>query len=287
MMSWLPITVFALLVATIDFEQKTAIAFIISGCCSTRYSWTILSLSSAWSSPETLNDTLLSSAVLVSTSPSLSINNNHIRIHHTALKTSNITIAIQFYSLLGFNPVAKFRAGPARAAWLSFTNTTHATSQLQPILELIEVPAHMIPASSNTNTSTTTPPRAPNLIKYPTILGYNHVALDVTTQIRQHNTSNTDTNSTQQTATLQDWLNSLNEKSMQQYKKTIRVVVEPRKQIIGPYVYELAFLMDADGCLIELIHQIGNRANIVSSSNWTQSSNMEYGWEPWDGTGWK
>lgn len=33
------------------------------------------------------------------------------RIHHSALKTRNITTAMQFYSLLGFSVQHKFRAG--------------------------------------------------------------------------------------------------------------------------------------------------------------------------------
>ena len=41
-----------------------------------------------------------------------------MRQHHMAMKTSNIEMSIAFYSLLDFYPVAKFRSGPARAAWL-------------------------------------------------------------------------------------------------------------------------------------------------------------------------
>ena len=58
-------------------------------------------------------------------------------LHHTALRTRNITTAIQFYSLLGYRVEGRFRAGPARAAWLELDGSQHR-------LELIEVPAHIL-----------------------------------------------------------------------------------------------------------------------------------------------
>ncbi len=48
----------------------------------------------------------------------------------------------------------------------------------------------------------------------------------------------------------------------------------PKQQIIGRQVYELAFLYDADGCLIELLHLQNELPQQLDS-----------GWDPWDGTG--
>jgi hypothetical protein len=102
----------------------------------------------------------------------------YLQIHHTALKTRNITNAIEFYSLLGYQVASKFRAGPARAAWLELPQENTAVSAASAIsrIELLEVPAYMLPSPRV---------RAPNLMDLPAVLGYNHVALDVTYQIQQ------------------------------------------------------------------------------------------------------
>jgi catechol 2,3-dioxygenase-like lactoylglutathione lyase family enzyme len=214
-----------------------------------------------------------------------------LSIHHTALKTRNITNAIQFYSLLGYQVVSRFRAGPARAAWLEqpvgnsvvpppspatlstpdkdvvVASTTSSSSRL----ELIEVPAYMLP-------STGPPRRALSLMERPAVLGYNHVALDVTFQIQQmqqdSTTQNTTTTATTANANLADWISQLNATSVERFGKTLRVALEPQQQIIGQGVYELAFLSDADGCLVELLHQQS-----------VLPQNVQSGWEPWDGQG--
>ena len=119
-------------------------------------------------------------------------------LHHAALKTRNITTAIQFYGLLGYRLQQKFRAGPARAAWLelpcsSSDGSSNSTSTIGGgssaaaaaggRLELLEVPGYMLPPQNDSKP----PPRAPNLMDRPALLGYNHVALDVTPQIRAWN----------------------------------------------------------------------------------------------------
>ena len=58
-------------------------------------------------------------------------------LHHAAVKTRSMEMALAFYSLLGFAPEAKFRAGPARAAWL--TNAASVGGEGARI-EIIEVP---------------------------------------------------------------------------------------------------------------------------------------------------
>jgi catechol 2,3-dioxygenase-like lactoylglutathione lyase family enzyme len=231
----------------------------------------------------------------------------YLQIHHTALKTSNITNAIDFYSLLGYQVASRFRAGPARAAWLEIpqgdtSSSTSAASASR--LELLEVPDYMLPSNGSG------PPRvrAPNLMDQPDVLGYNHVALDVTFQIQQmqmqqehdqkeldsmtRNTNTTDTTGSSSTSTstagtstttistvnvsLADWMSLLNATSVERFGKTLRVALEPQQQIIGRNVYELAFLFDADGCLVELL----NLKSVLP-----QSVNVQSGWEPWDGQG--
>jgi hypothetical protein len=105
------------------------------------------------------------------------------------------------------------------------------------------------------------------------VLGYNHVALDVTLQIQQlqqsHSQSLLGSN-----ATLADWVSQLNASSVERFGKSLRVALEPRQQMIGRGVYELAFLYDADGCLVELLRCTGGLPQ-----------NLQSGWEPWNGEG--
>ena len=187
-------------------------------------------------------------------------------IHHAALKTRNITTAIQFYSLLDYQVTCRFRAGPARAAWLELATTASSSSSSSPKtnglaaarLEIIEVPSYMLNETEGSRR------RAMDLMQRQDLLGYNHVALDVTAQIQLDSNMNS----------LQDWLEHLNKKSFNMFGKTLRVALKPRQQIIGRGVYELAFLYDADGCLVELLHKQSEL-----------SQDLESGWQPWDGKG--
>jgi hypothetical protein len=180
---------------------------------------------------------------------------NFLLQHHTAIKTRNITMAISFYSLFGYEVECRFRTGPARAAWMRFP-VDHSAR-----LELIEVPSYMLQQQ----------PRALNLLVRPDVLGYNHLALDVSAQIQKESESNPNTNS----SSLSSWIQGLNQTSVSLFNKTLRTAVyPPQQQIIGSNVYEIAFLFDADGCLIELLHNSNSLPQPVSS-----------GWEPWNGTG--
>jgi catechol 2,3-dioxygenase-like lactoylglutathione lyase family enzyme len=170
--------------------------------------------------------------------------------HHMALRTRNITVAIQFYSLLGFDVDAKFRAGPARAAWL--TQQHEETSRL----ELIEVPSHMLQEPEGKKR------RALDLMKRQDLLGWNHVALDVTELV-------------QDGSLLADWIQELNDKSKAQFGKALRIASVPTPRIIGKHVYEIAFLYDADGGLVELLRKQKGRLE----------QDIQSGWEPWDGKG--
>ena len=178
-----------------------------------------------------------------------------LAIHHVAIKTRNITISAKFYSLLGYQITEKFRAGPAKAAWLELNHGSGISR-----LEIIEVPDYMLREEPGTRK------QCFDLIKRPELLGYNHIALDVSVQIRKQSGE----------FGLSDWLDGLDQKSQQEFGKKIRIALEPTQQLIGRRVYELAFIYDPDGCLVELLHHQS-----------TLKQPMASGWEPWDGKGWK
>ena len=183
-------------------------------------------------------------------SSSSSNNENTLFLHHAAIRTRNITTAIEFYSLLGFEVDCRFRAGPARAAWLTTSNSGAR-------LELIEVPSYIL------NEPQAMRRRAPDLMENQIELGYNHMALDVTQQIRDL-----------QLADLAAWMDRLDQSSVQRFGRNLRVALPPRQQMMGRSVYELAFIYDADGSLVEFLHQQA----VVSQS-------IQSGWDPWDGQG--
>ncbi|OEU22156.1 Glyoxalase/bleomycin resistance protein/dioxygenase, partial [Fragilariopsis cylindrus CCMP1102] len=148
-------------------------------------------------------------------------------IHHTAMKTRNITLAIEFYSLLGFEPTAKFKAGPAKAAWM-MTKTLPKSR-----IELIEVPSFLLNEPEGLKR------RALDLFKFQEYLGMNHLALD-------DNNNN---------LLLSVWMESLNEKSLKLSQKSLRIALEAEQFMVGNIVYERAFIYDADGSLIELLRK--------------------------------
>mmetsp|Transcript_3637 Transcript_3637/g.7583 ORF Transcript_3637/g.7583 Transcript_3637/m.7583 type:complete len:261 (-) Transcript_3637:418-1200(-) len=185
-----------------------------------------------------------------------------MNIHHTALKTRNITNAIQFYSLLGFSVQHKFRAGPARAAWLQLASSPSSR------LEVIEVPGYMLQEEPGMRK------RALDLMKRPELLGFNHLALDVTDQVKCGNSTSNTTTGTFADGTLLGYMKDLNATSWQRFNRTLRVALQPKQQLIGNEVYELGFIYDADGCLVEFLHKQSQLSQDIDS-----------GWDPWDGSG--
>lgn len=181
-------------------------------------------------------------------------------MHHSAIRTRNITLAMQFYSMLGFETAAKFRAGPARAAWLEQNGNEQWLSAPSTRIELIEVPSYALNEPEGMKR------RAIDLMARQDLLGHNHLAFDVTESATAMN------------ATLAGWMDRLNQKSIQMFGKTLRVALEPQQQIIGGSVYELAFIYDADGCLIEFLHE-GKRLPQNVSSGWELGE-----WEGWSGS---
>ncbi|KAI2490194.1 hypothetical protein MHU86_24385 [Fragilaria crotonensis] len=151
--------------------------------------------------------------------------------HHTAIRTRDIELAINFYSLLDFEVETKFLAGNVRAAWLQQKDQGGR-------IELIEVP------SSMRNEPEGTRRRAIDLIQRPDLLGLNHYAIDVTRSMKSKGMKR-----------LQDWIDQINVKSQEKFGKTLRIAIPPQEQMIGQHLYQLAFIYDADGAIIELLYQ--------------------------------
>ena len=139
--------------------------------------------------------------------------------------------------------------------------------------------------------------RALDLTKREELLGLNHFCLDVTNCIVRPEDkqsggggdasliSNIDTVTTKTTSVnnnssscslynLQEWLDDLNQLSIETFGKSLRIALHPTKRIIGRDVYEMAFIYDADGTLVELLKWSNRLEQVVGS-----------GWEPWDGEG--
>lgn len=197
--------------------------------------------------------------------------------HHIAIRTRNIENAISFYSLLDFKVEHKFRAGPARAAWLTASDSNKYTR-----IELIEVPNHILQEEEGTRQ------RALDLMTQEHLLGLNHFALDVTeftnaiTLDKDDDASPNDKSRKKEEITyaLDKYLNHLNSKSLTEFRRSIRVAVPPQQKIIGKNVYELAFLYDADGSIVELLYH-------VSELEFEDEESMDSGWTPWDGKGFR
>ncbi len=196
--------------------------------------------------------------------------------HHVAIRTRNIENAITFYSLFGYEVEHKFRAGPARAAWLTNAmvpdddnddndmkkkgQSTNVASRL----EVIEVPSYILNEKENTIQ------RAMDLLKQEAVLGLNHHALDVTPYIHYIKQSRNITDY----YGLDQFLLQIETESKKKFGKALRVAMQPRQQVIGTQVFELCFIYDADGAIVELVRYIKDLDQDISS-----------GWEEWDGTG--
>ena len=190
----------------------------------------------------------------------------HTYTHHIALKTRNIENAINFYSLLGFQVETKFISGPSRCAWL--IHSSHQNNEPDTItsrIELLEVPSHML------NESEGIIQRAVDLTKREELLGLNHFALDVTKDIPRSIDGSEDGTSCE-LYQLREWMDDLNQESIARFGRSLRVALEPTKRMIGKEIYEMAFLYDADGVLVELLNHSG-----------TLKQEIDDGWEPWDG----
>ena len=206
--------------------------------------------------------------------------------HHTAMKTSNIEMSIAFYSLLDFHPVAKFRSGPARAAWLghmpngdaSGKGSADSGSRINSAarIELIEIPEEILYEGIDEEERKQMPrKRALDRMTNTAVLGWDHMCLDVTESVRTMSVDgDNDENST---GNLQGWIDALNSKSKSQFGKDLRVALEPRVKLFGKEQYELAFIYDADGALIELVNKLDGSESPVESS-WDDEDDSRIIW---------
>lgn len=206
--------------------------------------------------------------------------------HHTAMKTSNIEMSIAFYSLLDFYPVAKFRSGPARAAWLEHMPNGDASrkgsldsgSRINSAarIELIEIPEEILYEGIDEEERKQMPrKRALDRMTNSAVLGWDHMCLDVTESIRTMSVDgDNDENST---GNLQGWIDALNSKSKSQFGKDLRVALEPRVKLFGREQHELAFIYDADGGLIELVNKLDGSESPVESS-WDDEDDSRIIW---------
>ncbi|MBD0268438.1 MAG: VOC family protein [Cyanobacteria bacterium Co-bin8] len=140
-------------------------------------------------------------------------------MHHASIRTADIHRAIAFYERLGFTVHERFTAGITLACWME---------GLGGRIELIQVPE---------------PKPAADAFADENYTGYYHLSFDLT----------------QLVPSLPDWLASLKQQFDQaEASVPLEVLLEPRQQIIGSKVYEVAFLADTDGLPLEFIRVIGD-----------------------------
>lgn len=140
-------------------------------------------------------------------------------MHHASIRTADIHRAIAFYEQLSFTIQERFTAGITLACWME---------GLGGRIELLQVPE---------------PHPAADAFEDEHYTGYYHLSFDLT-----HLTSS-----------LPEWLSNLR----QQFDQAdsvgpLKVLLEPRQQMIGSTVYEVTFIADADGLPLEFIRVMGD-----------------------------
>lgn len=147
-------------------------------------------------------------------------------IHHMSIRTANIHRAIAFYEMLGFQVCERFTAGITLACWME---------GLGGRIELIQVPRPHPTADAFENEHYT---------------GYYHLSFDLTDEVDS----------------LPRWLEQLEQQFDREYSSKaldvesvnpLTVLLQPTQQIIGEYVYEVAFIADTDGLPLEFIRILG------------------------------
>jgi catechol 2,3-dioxygenase-like lactoylglutathione lyase family enzyme len=150
-------------------------------------------------------------------------------MHHVSIRTADIHQAIAFYKLLGFQVSEQFTAGITLACWMEGLNGR---------IELLQVPEPRPAADAFADEHYT---------------GYYHLSFDLTAV----------------TDDLPAWLDQLKarfteavtEVASSSQIKPLRILLEPRQQMIGNHVYEVAFIADADGLPLEFLRMIGTLKN--------------------------
>lgn len=146
-------------------------------------------------------------------------------LHHASIRTADIHRAIAFYEQLGFEITERFTAGITLACWME---------GLGGRIELLQVPQ---------------PRPAADAFEDEHYTGYYHLSFDLSEQVDD----------------LPTWLDALKAKCERSSESSqpipLKVLLEPRQQIIGDRVYEVAFIADSDGLPIEFIRMIGTLQN--------------------------
>jgi len=145
-------------------------------------------------------------------------------MHHASIRTANIHRAIAFYEQLGFTVCERFTAGITLGCWME---------GLGGRIELLQVPQPRPVADAFGDEHYT---------------GYYHLSFDLT-----HLTDD-----------LPRWLEQLQQQFKQVAQKAgsvdfLKVLLEPRQQMIGDRVYEVAFIADADGLPLEFIRVMNTK----------------------------
>jgi catechol 2,3-dioxygenase-like lactoylglutathione lyase family enzyme len=142
-------------------------------------------------------------------------------LHHASIRTANIHRSLAFYEQLGFSVEERFTTGYTLACWLE---------GLGGRIELIQIPE---------------PKPAPDAFSDEHYVGYYHLSFDLTDTIPD----------------IPTWLNQLKNSFIQASQanpdriQPLKVLLEPRQQTIGDFIYEVTFIADPDGLPLEFIRR--------------------------------
>jgi catechol 2,3-dioxygenase-like lactoylglutathione lyase family enzyme len=136
-------------------------------------------------------------------------------MHHASIRTADIFRAIAFYERLGFEVTERFTAGTTLACWME---------GLGGRIELLQVPE---------------PRPAADAFGDEQYTGYYHLSFDLTEQIES----------------LPDWLNQLTQAIAASDVAPLTILLSPTQQMIGDWVYEVAFIADTDGLPLEFLRR--------------------------------
>lgn len=147
-------------------------------------------------------------------------------MHHVSIHTANIHKAIAFYQILGFTIQTRFVIGYTLACWME---------GLGGRIELIEIPE---------------PKKKLNIFYDNSHVGYYHISFDLTHHI----------------SGLSVWLSKLkiNFSKYEYAQENLDdssfpiILLEPKEQVIGDKLYEIAFIQDQDGLPLEFIRILKN-----------------------------
>ena len=129
-------------------------------------------------------------------------------MHHTAIRTANIHLAIAFYEQLGFIVSDRFTTGYTLACWMEGLDSR---------IELIQIPQ---------------PKPAPDAFADEHYVGYYHLSFDLS----------------EITYDLDHWLTNLSSRlATIPELEPLKILLQPTQQQIGDRILEVAFIADTDG----------------------------------------